>query len=386
MKKLFNVLLLVLFLCGVSSCKNELESMECGNHRSHNVKGQPMMKTIRMSFVGDYISESEEPLVRAEDGNTYVGINVFRKELNKESTDEEIYAYGLFSKTNDLSINLVSGYTYKFEVSIIVEIENKDKLALMDNKYYSEPFRLKLGSKPTSDYNSGNSIYLQSQVDKGFQYSYKLIEENKQPEYFCQLKYGTAFINTKSSLSEEPYSPHPRVKRYYGEKEYKFDYSVTSEEDEIKIDLKYLCFGLKLVLDTENLAGNLTIKDVSSKDNYKDKSYYSETISFPKDLTFNDSNKEYEDVYSLYNLYAAYRDLDNYSETFTLKFIWNKAEGVDPETFNKTITVHPQKKKILHINLNGNPVSNTKGNIILTLEDDPMGDEEIQNINNMSEN
>lgn len=386
MKNLLNALLLVLFLCGVLSCKNELESMECGNHRSHNAKDKPMIKTIRMSFGGDYISESEEPLVRAEDGNTYVGINVFRKELNKQSNDEEIYAYGLFSKTNDLSIDLVSGYTYKFEVSIIVEIQNKDKLALSENRGYSEPFRLNSGSKPTSDYNSGNNIYLQSKVDKGFQYSYKLIEDNKEPEYFCQLKYGTAFINTKSSLSGEPYSPHPRVKRYYGEKEYKFDYSVTSEEDEIKIDLKYLCFGLKLILGTENLAGNLTIEDVSSKNNYEDKSYYDETISFPKDLTFNDSNKEYDEVYSLYNLYAAYRDFDNYSETFTLKFIWNKAEGVNPETFNKTITVHPQKKKILHINLKGNPVSNTKGNIILTLEDDPMGDEEIQNINNMSEN
>ncbi|MDE6638452.1 MAG: hypothetical protein K2K32_09505, partial [Muribaculaceae bacterium] len=212
MKKLLNAVLLVLFLCGISSCKNELESMECGNHRSHSKKDKPLIKTVRMSFCGDYITESEEPLVRAEDDNTYVGINVFRKEFNKENADEEIYAFGLFTKSNDLSIDLVSGFTYRFEVSILIEVENKDELAVMENRGYSEPFRLNSGSKPSSSYNEGNNIYDISRIKEGFQYSYKLQEASKGIEYFCQLKYGTAYLNTKSNPSGDAYSPHPRVK------------------------------------------------------------------------------------------------------------------------------------------------------------------------------
>ncbi len=379
MKKLTNILLIVLMMCGISSCKNDLEPMDSGNHRGNGKNEKPMIKTVRMSFGGDYITESEEPLSRSEGLNTYIGINVFRKEPNKGNDAYENFAYGLFSKSDELSVNLVSGFTYKFEVSILSEKEDGDKLdQYYDSKYgYLEPFRVNIGSKPTDSYVEGSDMYLVSKVDKGFQYYYDFVNNSKDIEYLCNLKYGTAYCKTNKNLSDEgPYYPHPRVKRYYGEKEYDFDYRVTTTEDSIEIPMKYLCFGLRFILDNEDFAGNLKIEDISPKDGYPDKSQITHTIAFPKDLIFSESYKKYEEVYSLYNLYKAYKDIENYSESFTFKFTWTKAVGVTPETFDKTITVHPKKMKTLHINLSGNPVTNTKGNIILNLDEESLTNED----------
>ncbi|MDE5840116.1 MAG: hypothetical protein K2H49_04280, partial [Muribaculaceae bacterium] len=137
--------------------------------------------------------------------------------------------------------------------------------------------------------------------------------------------------------------------------------------------MKYLCFGLKFVLANSDLSGVLKIEDVSPVDGYRKKGN-GVNLPFPKDLSISNDAREFEEVYSHYNLYAAYGNPETYSEEFTLRFKWIKAAGAEPEIFDRKILVHPGKNKVLRINLDGDPVTNTKGNINLVMGEDALID------------
>lgn len=139
MKKLLSSLLLLIIIGGITSCRHELDSADDGNKRNHSEKERPELKTLTMSFGGDFVSESDEPLYRAGDGETFVGINVYRTEKDNQQATEEKYAYGLFIGKDNIKIDVITGYTYRFEASIL--IERDDKLAL-NNRRYNEPFML----------------------------------------------------------------------------------------------------------------------------------------------------------------------------------------------------------------------------------------------------
>ncbi|MDE6650654.1 MAG: hypothetical protein K2K45_12070 [Muribaculaceae bacterium] len=382
MNKIFRGVLMILLLLPFVSCRNDLSPFEDGSHRVPHGKDTAQKRTVRMSFGGDYISESEEPLHRADDAETFVGINVFRKE-NKADAEEENYAYGVFKRTNDISIDLLTGYTYRFEAAIIVE--GTDRLTLLSGRY-AEPFQLINGVGYGIADIGGNSNFIRDKVDTGFIYSYKLNDDvfvdNKDRDYLCQLKYGTSYVDTHGDASpSSTYAFHPRVSRYYGESEYSFDPWISADEEGVNINMKYLCFGLKFVLANSDLSGDLKIEDVSPVDGYRKKGN-GVNLPFPKDLTLNNDVREFEEIYSLYNVYAAHENPETYSEEFTLRFKWIKAAGVEPETFDRKIVVHPRKNKVLRINLDGDPVTNTKGNINLVMGEDALTDEAVENIGN----
>ncbi|MDE6291866.1 MAG: hypothetical protein K2M16_10070, partial [Muribaculaceae bacterium] len=182
MKKLIGSLLLRFIIGGVSSCHNELESEDTGNHRGHEFKEKPLKKTLTLSFGGDYVSESDEPMQRAEDGDKYTAINVYYKEKDKENAQQEKYAYGLFKGNDPISIDVFTGYEYSFEATILKEREDKIKLL---SGGYTDPFRL-------HDGNSANFDNAWSFVDKDkdkFHYTYLLSAEDSK-SYFCQLTSG----------------------------------------------------------------------------------------------------------------------------------------------------------------------------------------------------
>ncbi len=146
MKKFLNSLLLMLLLGGFAACKSDLNSDLDGNHRSQRIKDEPILKTIHMSFGGDFISQSEEPLLRAEDGETYTGINVFRSKKKDDGTfeTEERYAYGLFKGIDDISVEVLTGYAYRFEASVLIERE--DKFLINSENAFADPFYKKNSS------------------------------------------------------------------------------------------------------------------------------------------------------------------------------------------------------------------------------------------------
>lgn len=385
MKKLFNVLLLVLFLCGVSSCKNELESMECGNHRSHSSKDKPMVKTIRMSFGGEYITESEKPLVRAGETDTYTAINVFRTKLDEEDAVQEKYAYGLFTSSGSkesVEIELITGYKYDFEATILINDVDKIK----EYQGYAEPFQTKcdkdglnaLGNVPTKKINS--FLYTYNELLDG---EMKL---DKEREYFWQLKHGYAYVDTSKDASPSfGVFRYPKVKRFYGFESLTLTNS--SSKSEVTLPMKYKCFGLKIKIDGIP-GGSLTVEDVTDYTSVKGESRKilnseaTENLIFPKDLVLKDEDnlREWSGVFSMNDLLAD-------SESFDLKFLWDKGNGESEDITCHNISIRPGKQKILSVNLNGIVHENVSGNIKFSIEDTNLEeDEEVIEVNNIKSN
>lgn len=363
MKKFINILSLFLMVSVISSCKNELESFDGGQHRSHKGKEKHVMKTIRMSFGGDYVSETEEPLLRAEDGETFVGINVFYIEKDVEGAIEQRYAYGLFKNTSGISIDVVTGYTYRFESTILIERE--DKLWDRASGRYGQPFKS----------SNGNGDFEKEDIGK-FQYTFDAAQNAK--FYLNMLNSGTALVDAGEDLPSQYGDVHyPRVKRYYGVQN-SFDPSLTST---VEIPMDYKCFGLKLNL--ESIPGQTYVEVLDYTDNgtnitNTNTSHPEYFLRFPSGLklsTVSEESKTWEGVYSLNNL-------NQNSHQFRLRFRWNKGQGVY-EDFYHTFTVEAKKKKILNINIEGEINETKSGNIVFTNLDDTLTDDEPENVTNV---
>ena len=366
MKQIISSLLLVLMLCGVSSCKNELDALEDGNHRILKKEEKPMLKTIRLSFGGDYITESEEPLLRADDGDTFTGINVFYTKKEENAT-EQYYAYGLIKKSNDISIDLLTGYTYRFESTILIEGEDKLYASNGNDSYYREPFLS----------NNGNlgGPYYKGDMDK-FLYTFDLPENQK--FIFRQLNQGVAWVDTGNDLtSQQGDVSYPRVKRYYGNLD-GFDPALTNT---VEIPMEYKSFGLKFVVESIPDNTTLTVMDVSNdrKETDDPRKY----LVFPSGLSLNGNSEPWECLYSL-------NDFKKKTEDFTLRFTWNKGNNEKPEDFTHTFTVEAKKKKVLNIKIEGDVNTKNSGNIIFTgmsSEDDlDQLEEETENVSNAKNN
>ncbi|MDE5585673.1 MAG: hypothetical protein K2I92_04925 [Muribaculaceae bacterium] len=362
MKKLLGGLMLGLVVAGMTSCSNVTDPLEDGNHRSHKLKNQPIKKTIRMAFGGDYVSESEEPLLRAEDGEKFTAVNVFRTEKDKEGAQEEKYAYGLFKNKDEVSIDVVTGFTYRFESSILIE---KEDILYFNNNQYSLPFQYNSSGNPTGS----NTSYHTDKLDK-FQYTTTNSKgetiEDRNRNYFTQLQSGTTNIRTSDLSAGNGRAWYPRVKRYYGTYS-SFDPGLSETVD---INMAYKCFGLKIVV-VDLPGGHLTVKDIT-KDGIRDKSE-EQLLIIPKNLELAlDKTKEWECVYSMNKLLSE-------SETFNLEFTWHKGGNVT-EKFTTEVTVKPKTKKVLRLNVNGNPNYETKGNIKFIMDSEDLVDD-VQEVN-----
>lgn len=358
MKKLIRSLLLLCIVGGLASCHNDLESMDPGNNRSHITKNKPILKTVKMGFGGDIISEIEEPLLRAEDGDTYAAINVFRTEKDVAGAKEEKYAYGLFKKKDGIEIDVLTGYNYRFEATILVEREDK---VFMNNKSYTEPFLY----WTDKDGATGASGYSSELVGK-FKYTTtkngEPLDDNKR-EYFRQLTSGTTNVDAGADLPARYAAvSYPRVKRFYGRLA-SFDPGIAQT---VEIPMDYKCFGLKIEV-VSLPSGYVTVKDVTRKGNNLEKTP-KECLIFPKDLQLSkEGTSEWEGLYSMNNLIGE-------SESFTLQFTWHKAVGVT-ETFTTDVTISAKTRKILRLNINGSPNYETKGNIVFIMDSETLSDD-----------
>lgn len=354
MIKLINSLLIVLALISVSACHNDMDSDIDGNHRSQKAKQEHILKSVSMSFGGDYITESEEPLLRAEDGDTYAAVNVWRTEKNTTNAVEEKYAFGLFKNKQEIKLNLVTGYEYRFEASIVID---KDDKIEKSNRLYTTPFGLH------TDYHASPDKVLEFEYDLD-EFVYSSFDDGNVPlkngerKCFCELYNGTARVRYGSGKDDWGEYKYPRLKRYYGKLAI-FDPEIS---DEVDIPMAYKSFGLKIVIE-DLPSGHLTVEDVSeNRPNLEDK------LTFPNGLTLEKTN-EWEGLYSMNNLLAS-------SETFKLKFTWNKGGGVT-ESFPIDVTISPKTKKVLKVKITGTPNYETKGNVNFNMESDELSlDEE----------
>lgn len=335
------------------------------------------MKTVRMSFGGDFISESEEPLLRAEDGDNYTAVNVFRTEKNKEGALEEKYAYGLFRNRIDLSntdntknfvsINMVTGYTYRFEVTIIVDRD--DKVEILNGNYH-HPFQLI--DSTANGFDKGWDL-VNNRVDH-FEYTsttavneeIRTVPDNER-DYFFQLAYGMTYVLAGNDVSSNKRSVYrnPRVKRYYGNLS-SFDPGIASEAE---IEMSYRCFGLGFQL--ANLpSGYLSVTDVTTFNPNAGRDNCLPMVFNSCQLYNEEGKKEWSEIFCMDNLKAE-------SETYTLNFEWHKGDG-NSESFTHDVTVIPKKKKILTLNIQGTPNSSAEGNIKFKIENVDEGNLEIE--------
>lgn len=366
MKKLIDFLLLIVVLSSITSCKSDFGPMEEGNHRNGRLKENPMFKTIRMSFGGDYVSEAEEPLLRAEDGETFVGINVYYTEQNVENAEKQKYAYGVFNKTSGISINLMTGYTYSFEATVLIEKEDKLQDNATSEKSYGQPFRL----------SNGDSYFLKDDIGDFF-YTYD--PETLEKFFLRDIKVGTALVDAGDDLpSQYGDVRYPRVKRYYGELD-SFDPSIKQTAE---IAMNYKCFGLKLILESIPGDTSVTVEDCTDNGiNINQGNHPEYYLRFPDGLKLSsgsEDSKQWEGIFSLNNLESNTHD-------FRLRFTWNKGNGKS-ETFYHTFTAEAKKKKILKLNVSGEINETKSGNIVLTNLDDALTDETPENVTNSPEN
>lgn len=354
-------LLALAIMSGITSCNNELNPIEDGNHRiPGGVKEEPVLKTVRLSFGGDFISESEEPLLRADDAQTYVGINVFRTEKGNNEAKEEKYAYGLFGSKEGISIDVLTGFTYRFESSIL--IDDVDKLYInSSDKKVPLPFRFSSEqtiTSPESFDQSNMGKFFYTVLDESEQ-----VVEDRQRNYLYGLTSGIARVEVGDDLTRATRveSYYPRVKRYYGECD-EFDPGLTKG---VEVKMDYKCFGLRFEL--MNIpSGTVTVKDITATNGDLD-SHPEYGLIFTKGLVLSEDNREWDGVFSM-------NDMKAKSETLKLQFTWQKAEGIS-EPFDAEITVSPGKKKVLHLNVNGDPNYQTKGNITLIMGDEKLTEE-----------
>ncbi|MDE6342646.1 MAG: hypothetical protein K2K93_10030 [Muribaculaceae bacterium] len=315
------------------SCSGGHDAEADGFHR-YISKDAGKVFRVALAPGGDFIRESEEPMFRAggkTTDKTYMGINVVRKPVDNPQKTEK-YAYGVFTDIDNIYIDLIGGYLYDFETTIIRK--NNDSFALYDNnsyQYLRQPFREGSASMDTP------GSFEMGEVGS-FKYTYSVSEENKKMS-LIEIASGAAYainadIDPDIAL---PYA-YPRLDRFYGELK---DVN-PSGIDHVDVDLGYKCFGLKLeVLDMPE-GSWITCEHVISGLSSKQESDY---IQFPKKFKIQstDTDKTWEDVFSM-------PDMKVEEQNITLKFTYYLSES-DHKSTTQTFVIKPKKKKIIQISM-----------------------------------
>lgn len=359
MKKLISLIAFAIVAIALPSCTNDKDPEAEGNHRP-TTEDNPKIYTYRLSLGGDYIDESEEPLNRSGEAATYVGINVTRKEKGKDNPELEYYASGLFKQKNNITIELVSGYTYDFEVSVLTD---KTDTYYTNSDSYGKPFTYNIVDNgfdnapnyPKEEINK--FIYIQDQLE---------IHTEIENKHLDVLKSGEAKVYIPDH-ARTPFGvcAYPRTHRYYGTATADPSYI---QSGNIEIKLFYKCFGIKIDATNIPVGTTLTVKDVTT--GRSDNGSVYEYLQFPKSLIFDPSNDKtiYEEIYSL-------RDLTgDGNDSFTLEFTWNK--GQKKESFEKSFQVRAKYRKTLNVVINGDPNIQSTGNIIINEEGDNLTDDD----------
>lgn len=375
MKTLLKTLGIVIFAMTCQSCSLDNDPQDDGNHRLHQDKTRKVYQ-FKLSLGGDYVEQSEEPLMRASEPNTYVGINVTCKDKSLVDAPTENYAYGVFTSKDNITIDLISGYTYDFEATILRDGTDKYDTELSG---YRQPFRYYQDYKPEFE-----PAFYEKKKLNNFQYSY-IDPSNILKGYLCDLKLGpTSVILEDQDLSSNSITSYPRVHRYYGTLSDIDPSTLGDIDDTILIPCDYKCFGIKIIINELPDNTSLTVKDVNLTNanialNDKNNGY--PFLMFPKDLVFDSTTPEWEDIYCVKNL------VSDTPTSFELVFTWDRGMG-KKETFKTSFDITPKNQKILVIKVNGSASTQVSGNISFetTGDENLTPDTETINYNSVGSN
>lgn len=289
---------------------------------------KPEMITVSLKLSGEYMSISESPMGRADNSSRVYGINVYYKD--DKSTSWKHYGYGLFDNTNDMTISLISSYSYKFDCTMAED--NIDKLFYSgtSNRKYIYPFR--------STYTDLTN---------------KFIVSTTSDTYLEGIKNGKSTLITASG-STSNHVDYPRIDRFYGELE---DY-VPSESNGPTIDMKRTAFGIKVLANAPS-DGKLTLSN--------------DDLGTIAQISSEDSDYESEAIYTFKEVYKCWAGTTTEQE-FTLKLTWKRENGVSQE-FTKNVTVKRNVMTTINIDVTSTTASS---NLKLNIDSTPM---EVETIN-----
>lgn len=343
------------------SCSNDHDPEDDGNHRCGN-DGEEKPYVLTLSFGGDYVEQSEEPLMRAASSSSYAGINVTRRAKDNPNASVEKYAYGVYTDKENITITLYSGYTYDFEATILTDNTDKFCLNTTLGKGYITPFSFKE--------NSTTPILLPTGNANRFHYNQEgSSSPYEDPTYYLyQISSGVAFVDindNKTTATPANYA-NPRVHRFYGTLNNVDPNDLAKESKPIEIDMKYKCFGLSI--DASSIPDDTTVtwydKNFKEKNDVYQGLVFPETVCLPNKKT---NAKEWGDIYSVTNLTS-----DDPFE-LTLHFDWDRGMG-EVKQFEATVSVRPGIRKILKIVFEGGANTRFDGNIILKEESTDLED------------
>ncbi len=236
--------------------------------------------TVKLGWEGEIIDVTYEPLETRAASNDLYGIQVYSTPNNDASTPTwKAYAYGLFDDPDNISINLLKGYKYKFVASMVRD--GKNKISSYNNSYHM-PFRNQANERITLN----NSFDYQSNI------------------YFDRLEYGSSsLIGYDKSFS------HPNTDRFYGEL---VDYTPGEKNATAKINMKRTAFGAKFI------ANGAKAKDGTLHVQIKD--------APAMELGLTTSENKISDIFTFSNVAAAWSE-NKYTETIDVTINWERADG-----------------------------------------------------------
>lgn len=279
--------------------------------------------TVQLGFGGEW-DVTYEPLTRGNDNNDLYGIQVYSAPIDENSTSTTWtpFAYGLYDDVSNVSISLLKGFKYKFEVKMYVD--GKNEIYWHTPGCYGKPFDIKVS----------NYAYL----DNEFAYSVG--------EYFPHMYDGRAWQTDCRGVND--IYQHPSIESYYGVLEGYVPEE--SNNDKVKIHMKRTSFGAKFIAQGKlATTGQLEINMTEA----------------PVILIDLANEKQHDDIYTFTNIKAAYDyKTGNYEEDINVSINWyyqhEDGSTVTVPLGTHTITYKRNATTVVKINLEN---TNVEGGI-----------------------
>lgn len=270
-----------------------------------------------------------EPITRAQESNDVYGIQVYSTPASaSEYPDWKPFAYGVFYSTDNLSINLLKGYEYKFIATMVKD--GKEKLYHYEHwendEYLGEIYGYPFDSVVSDNFKYGID-------DHGGKYQWGAISTYS---YGCVAR--------------------PNVERYYGELE---GYTPGDKGGKAKIQLKRTSFGAKYIAKGKN-AGSGTLEILME---------YAPQIN----LNLAESN-QVSDIYTFDWVYGAWLD-NNYSETFPVVLRLVREDGTVVPLGTHNLTFKRNATTVVNVNMDDSSEASGVGVEFLEGGEMPDGDE-----------
>lgn len=260
--------------------------VSCNQDQGNPKVEDPESYEVTLYFGGEFVLE-QEPLSRGVATNNIYAINVwYDKEKDGDSND--IYAYGLFNNTEDMSISLLSGYTYKFDCTLVKNGQQ--------TLYYG-PFNGRTASGFITPFKLGNnSASVINKFEIGGSMRFDQIGNGR-----ASLAGSTAVVKT------------PSIERYYGETS---GYRPT-KNGSVTINLVKAYFGAHFVI--KGMDGGKLSLNCSGDDG----EFYS--------ANYTENDEGVDRIYCFYNTRECWKNSSDYAITGNLSYSYTA-----PSTTNMT--------------------------------------------------